>query len=324
MNRPIPPMVDSIIDTVGCTPMVNLTRAVKARGLKGRILAKLEYFNPGFSKKDRVGLEMVRQAKATGELKPGQTVIELTSGNTGTGLAIACKALGHPFIAVMSKGNTPERAAMMRAFGATVELVDQTPQSVPGQVSGEDLALVAKRTEELVKAHHAFRASQFDLIYNTLAHQLHTGPEIWEQSRQHVDAFADFAGSAGSFAGVMKFLHSVKPDIRGYLVEPQGAAAMAGEKVSKPGHKIQGGGYSMPSPPLMDHDRVTQYMTVTDDEAVAGARELARVEGIFGGFSSGANFAAAVKLLQGQEAGNTIAILICDSGLKYMSTDLYQ
>jgi len=324
MPRPIPPLVDSVIDTIGCTPAVNLRRAVASRGLQGRVIAKLELLNPGFSKKDRVGLEMVRQAKASGQLAPGQTVVELTSGNTGTGLAIACVALGHPFIAVMSKGNTPERATMMRALGARVELVDQASGGVMGKVTGEDLALVAQRTEELVKELGAFRASQFDLQSNPLAHELYTGPELWGQAQGKLDAFVDFSGTTGSFVGVMRFLRKVNPEVRGYLIEPVGAAVMAGQPVTNAGHRIQGGGYSLANPPLLDRSLVTEFLTVNDEQATAGARELARLEGIFGGYSSGANYHAAMSLLAGRESGNTVAMLVCDSGLKYVSTDLYE
>lgn len=323
MKRTTPPLVDSIADVIGHTPAVLLKRAVAANLLSGSIIAKLEYLNPGFSKKDRVGLEMVRQAKKTGALKPGQTVVELTSGNTGTGLALVCKALDHPFIAVMSTGNTPERAHMMRALGATVIMVDQAPGATANQVSGADLALVARRAEALVKEHHAFRADQFELASNPLAHEQHTGPELWDQAGGRIDAFADFSGTSGSFVGVMRYLRKMNPQIRGYLLEPQTAPAIAGKPITNPSHVIQGGGYSIAKPSLLDRSLVTEFMTISNDEAKTGARELASVEGIFGGFSSGANYAAALKLLAGKEAGNTIAILICDSGLKYMSTDLY-
>lgn len=324
MTQPIPPLVDSIADLIGQTPAVSLRRSVEAAGATGRIIAKLEYLNPGFSKKDRIGLEMIRQAKADGSLAPGQPVVELTSGNTGTGLAIVCKAMGHPFVAVMSKGNTPERACMMRAFGARVELVDQAPGSAPGQVSGDDLARVEQRAQQLVKELGAFRANQFELASNPLAHEKHTGPELWQQSGQSIDAFVDFAGSTGSFVGTMRYLRSVNPKVRGYLVEPKGAAALAGEKVTNPNHPIQGGGYSLSAPPLMDKSLVTDYLTITGEQAVEGARQLAAIEGIFGGYSAGANYAAALSLLKDREKGSTLGILICDSGLKYMSTDLYR
>jgi len=222
---PFLPLAGSVVDTIGRTPMVELHKLRARLKLEGRLLAKLEYFNPGFSKKDRIALEMIRGARTRGDLRPGQTVVELTSGNTGTGLAIVCRALGHPLVAVMSKGNTIERARMMAALGAQVVRVDQAPGSQPHQVSGADLA-------------------------------------------------------------------------------------------------IQGGGHSMADLPLLDRGLVTDYLKVTDSAAMEAARLLAQEEGIFGGFSAGANFAGVVQVLQAGEHG-AVAFLICDSGLKYLSTDLY-
>jgi cysteine synthase A len=155
----------SALDAIGDTPLVELTRL--GRELDGRILAKLEYLNPGFSKKDRIARQIVEDAEADGRLRPGQTVVELTSGNTGTGLAIVCGIKGYPFVAVMSKGNSMERARMMRALGAKVVLVDQMPGSMPGQVSGQDLALVEEEAQRIVQARGAFRADQFRLAGNT-------------------------------------------------------------------------------------------------------------------------------------------------------------
>lgn len=318
-----PSLKASIADTIGNTPMVELQRIILSHRLDGRILAKCEHMNPGFSKKDRVALEMIRESKRSGQLSPGQTVVELTSGNTGTGLAIACKAMGHPFIAVISKGNTIERARMMQALGAEVIRVDQNSGSPPNQVSGEDLALVEERTKEIVAERNAFRADQFKLAGNTLAHERHTGPEIWEQAQGKVDIFVDFAGTGGSFTGVMRYLKSQNPKVRGYLIEPATAAALAGKAIIHQSHKIQGGGYSMDSLPLLDTELVHDYLQITDDEAIHAARMLANEEGIFGGFSAGANLAGAMQLLQERECGATIAMLVCDSGLKYLSTDLY-
>jgi len=318
-----PPLRESIIDVIGATPMVNLHRLLAARNLAGRVLAKLEYLNPGFSKKDRIALEMIREAMKSGDLASGQTVVELTSGNTGTGLAIVCKALGHPFIAVMSRGNTIERARMMAALGAEVILVDQAPGSPPNQVSGEDLARVEMRARELVAERGAYRANQFELQGNVLAHERYTGPEIWKQSDGKVDVFVDYAGTGGSFTGAARFLKRMNPDLRAYIVEPASAAVLAGRAVENSSHKIQGGGYSMPDLPLFDRSLVTDYLRVTDDTAMAHSRSLAAEEGIFAGFSSGANLAAALELLTERERGKTIAILVCDSGLKYLSTDLY-
>ncbi|MBI4025647.1 MAG: cysteine synthase family protein [Verrucomicrobia bacterium] len=313
----------SILDVIGDTPMVDLQRCVKARGLSGRLLAKLEYLNPGLSKKDRIALEIVREARADGSLKEGQAVVELTSGNTGTGLTIVCRAFGYPFVAVMSRGNTMERVRMMRALGAEVVLVDQAPGSPPNQVSGADLALVEKRTCELVAERNAFRADQFARRGNVLAHERYTGPEIWKQSGGRVEVFLDFVGTSGTFTGVTRFLRRKNPKLRAYVIEPAGAAILAGKPVLRSSHKIQGGGYSMRDLPLLDRSLVTDYLQVTDEEAIQGARTLAAEEGIFGGFSAGAHLAAALKLLEKRERGAAIAFLICDSGLKYLSTDLF-
>lgn len=313
----------SIIDTIGNTPLVELKRLVSSLGLQGRLLAKLEYFNPGFSKKDRVALEMIREARRDGRLRPGQTVIELTSGNTGTGLAIVCRSLGHPFVAVMSRGNTVERARMMRALGAEVVLVDQAPGSPPNQVSGEDLALVERKTRQLVLERQAFRANQFELAANALSHERFTGPELWRQSQGSIEVFLDFVGSGGSFTGVTRYLRRRNPHLRAYLLEPAGAAVLAGKPVECSNHQIQGGGYSLSDLPLLDRSLVTDYLQVTDNEAIEAARLLAGEEGIFGGFSSGANLAGAIQLLRKRERGATIGFLVCDSGLKYLSTNLY-
>jgi cysteine synthase len=231
--------------------------------------------------------------------------------------------LGHPFVAVMSRGNTIERAFMMRALGAEVVLVEQAPGSPPGQVSGKDLALVEQRAREIVKERDAFRADQFSLAANVQAHERYTGPEIWRQADGKVDAFVDFAGTAGSFTGIARFLKSRNPGLRAYLLEPAGAAALAGKPVTQSNHKIQGGGYSMAELPLLQRDLVSEYLQVSDEQAIDAARLLAAEEGIFAGFSAGANCAAAMGLLETRLPGATIVFLVCDSGLKYMSTDLY-
>lgn len=323
MMTTLPPLMDSITEVIGNTPMLRLSRITRALGLRGTLLAKLEYLNPGHSKKDRIALRMLTDAKASGNLRSGQAIVELTSGNTGTGLAICCRAMRHPFIAVMSRGNTPERARMMRALGAEVVLVDQSDGSVPGQVSGDDLGLVESRARQLTAERDAFRLDQFQLASNALAYECHAGREMWEQSQGAVDVFVDFAGTGGGFSGTMKALRSHNPDVKGYIIEPASAPALAGGTVTNPGHHIQGGGYAMTNLPLLDGQHVAGYLAVTNAQAIEGARLLAREAGIFGGFSSGANLAGAAQLLRGDEAGKTIAFYICDSGLKYMSTDLY-
>ncbi len=313
--------LSSAIQAIGDTPLVELSRL--AAGINGRILAKLDYLNPGFSKKDRIARQIIEDAEADGRLKPGQAVVELTSGNTGTGLAIVCGIKGYPFVAVMSRGNSTERARMMSALGAEVILVDQLPGSKPGQVSGGDLELVEQRAQRLVVERDSFRADQFRLAGNFRAHYLHTGPEFIRQSGGAIDAFCDFAGTGGSFAGCAAAFKEYRPSIQCFVVEPDGAAVLAGEPVTYPNHRIQGGGYAMADLPLLRREHIDGYLKVTDTEAIQVARRLAREEGIFAGFSSGANVAAALRLLRGLLAGKTIAVLMCDSGLKYLSTDLF-
>jgi cysteine synthase A len=314
--------LSSVIEAIGGTPLVELSRLTK--GLDGRILAKLDYLNPGLSKKDRIARQIIEDAEAEGALKPGQTVVELTSGNTGTGLAIVCGLKGHPFVAVMSKGNSPERARMMSALGAEVILVDQWPGSMQGEVSGGDLELVEKEAQRIALERIAFRADQFRLAGNFRAHYLHTGPEFIQQSGGVIDGFCDFAGTGGSFAGCAAAFKEHNPSIRCFVVEPAGAAVLAGEPATCPSHRIQGGGYARPSLPLLRPEHIDGYLKVTDTEATSGARRLAREEGIFAGFSSGANVAAALQLLRTSMKSKTIAVILCDSGLKYLSTDLWQ
>ncbi|HEU0235639.1 MAG TPA: cysteine synthase family protein [Candidatus Limnocylindrales bacterium] len=322
MNHPARRTVaPSAAEAIGETPLVDLARIT--RGRSGRILAKLEYLNPGFSKKDRIARQIVDDALESGELRPGQPVVELTSGNTGTGLAIVCAVRGHPFVAVMSEGNSRERARMMRALGAEVVLVPQAAGSLPGQVSGEDLALVEVRARELTVERGAFRADQFVRRSAIRAHELHTGPELWEQAGGEVDAFCEFVGTGSTYAGITLALKARRADIRCYVVEPADAAVLSGAPVTDPNHRIQGGGYSMADLPLLRDVPVDGYLRVTDEEVMAVARWLAREEGLFGGFSSGAVVAAALRLLDGELAGGTIAVVLADSGLKYLSTDLW-
>jgi cysteine synthase A len=315
-------ILGSVVEAIGETPLVDLRRIT--RGLDGRILAKLEYLNPGFSKKDRIARQIIEDAEGQGTLAAGQAVVELTSGNTGTGLAIVCAIQGHPFIAVMSKGNSTERARMMSALGAEVVLVDQLPNSLPGQVSGGDLELLEDVVEELVQSRGAFRADQFRHEGNLRAHFLYTGPEFLRQADGKFDAFCDFAGTAGTFAGCAKAFKAYNAAIQCFIVEPEGAQSLAGKAVTHPNHRIQGGGYGMAHLGLLDVAHVDGYLKVSDSEAIENTRRLAREEGIFAGVSSGANVAAALQLLKGPMRGKTIAILMCDSGLKYLSTDLWR
>lgn len=317
-------ILPDVTAAIGSTPLVELPRLTKHYQLQGKILAKLEYLNPGFSKKDRIAKQIIEDAKQSGQLRDGQTVVELTSGNTGTGLAIVCSVSGHPFVAVMSKGNSMERARMMRALGATVVLVDQDATSVEGQVTGRDLELVETEAKRLVTELDAFRADQFVNTANARAHFEGTGPELWSQSGGTITAFCDFVGTGGSFGGCASFLQP--KGVKSYVIEPAGAAILQGQDVTQPNHRIQGGGYVRKDLPCLSPDCVDGFLQVTDEEAIQAARDLAKFEGIYGGFSAGANVAGAVQLLQQKHLGKeeAVAILICDSGLKYLSTDLWE
>lgn len=314
-------ILSSAIDAIGNTPLVALDRLSK--DYDGRIVAKLEFTNPGFSKKDRAARCIIEQAEQEGLLGPGQTVVELTSGNMGTGLAIVCAIKGYPFVAVMSRGNSMERARMMQALGAEVVLVEQMPGSVPGQVSGADLAMVEEVSEQITRQRDAFRADQFRRDGNPLAHYRHTAAEIWQQSNGRVTHFCDFVGSGGSFAGITRYLKEQNPNIGCFVIEPAGAEILATGDAVSPEHPIQGGGYSMAELSFLDGISIDGYLSVSGDRARKTARLLARHEGIFGGFSAGANVAAALELLNGPARGGMVSVLICDSGLKYLSTDLW-
>lgn len=316
-------ILPSIAHAIGETPLVELSRLAKHFGAEGRILAKCEYLNPGFSKKDRPALQMLIDARESGELKEGQTVVERTSGNTGTGLAIACATLGHPFIAVISKGNSIERVRMMKALGAKVIRVDQAPGSKPGQVTGEDQALVGAEAKRLVNELGGFRPDQFNMPGIITCHFETTGPEIMKQSDGKIDAYCDFVGSGGWFGGLGSYLQKEIPGFKCYAVEPEGAEKLAGKAITKPTHVIQGGGYCLDDLMALEDFRVDGYLAVSDERATECTRALAKMEGIFAGFSSGANVAGALELLKGKHKGGTILVVLCDSGLKYLSTDLW-
>ena len=311
-----------MLDAIGGTPLVALDRLCE--GLPGRVAVKLEFYGPGASVKDRVALAVVEAAERSGELRPGGTVVELTSGNMGTGLAVVCAVKGYRVIAVMSAGNSVERRRMLEALGAQVELVPQAGGPKPGQVSKEDLDLVEQRTVELVRELGAFRPNQFHNPHAVLAHEQTTGREIWEQTEGRVGAFVAAVGTAGTYVGVARALKVRSAAVRCYAVEPATAPFIAGgaAAVTNTSHKLQGTGYAL-VPPLWQPELVDGLLSVTDDEAIQTARLLATREGIFGGFSGGANVAAALRLARDCEPGTLIATLIPDSGLKYLSTDLY-
>ena len=314
-----PPALGSIVEAIGGTPAVWLDRLTE--GLPGRVLLKLESMNPGGSIKDRAALQCLRDAQRDGRLCPGMVVVELTSGNMGIGLAVACAIMGYRMIAVMSEGNSPERRQLLEAYGADIELVPQAPGGTPGKVSGEDLALVERRTAELVEALGAWRPDQFSNPSNPRAHELGTGPELWEQSEGRLGAFVAIVGTGGTFIGVARALKARDDAIRCLAVEPAGAQTLAGLAVSNAAHKLQGAGYAM-IPPQWEPALCDGTIAIRDDHAITTARDLARREGILAGFSTGANVAAALRLAA-EPPGLTVATVACDTGTRYLSTDLF-
>lgn len=320
MTSPRSRIAPSVADAIGDTPLVALDRLTQGR--KGRIYAKLDYLNPGGSKKDRAAREILRAAEKRGDISHGQTIVEMTSGNMGAGAAIVCAARGYRFVAVMSRGNSQERARMMRALGAEVVLVDQAPGAKPGEVSGADLDLVDREAKRLCAERDAFRIDQFNRVENRNAYEYGAAPEIWMQTAGCFDAFCDIAGSGGTYAGCARYFKRMNPDIACYIIEPEGAETLAGGATDHPHHPIQGAGYAM-ALPLLAGAPVDGFIAVSGEDAREYARLLARREGIFAGFSSGANVAAAIKLLETSHKGGAVVIVLNDSGLKYLSTDLW-
>jgi len=314
-----PGVVENILDLIGDTPCVSLTRMAEGTGC--RVLAKLESANPGLSVKDRAANQIIADAERRGELKAGDTVIERTSGNMGTGLAIACLRRGYRLVVVMSEGNSVERQQMIAALGARIVLVPQVTGR-PGEVTGADLKKVEEVTDALTRKLKAFRADQFKNPSSVRAHERGTGPEIWKQTRGQVDAFVSVVGSSGTFTGVSRFLKRRNPAIRCYVAEPTNAAILSGRRRVAGRHKLQGLGY-MEVPQLFAPSLVDEYLTIGDAEAVRTARRLAKLEGILCGFTSGANVAAALRIAHAADRALTIVTVITDSGLKYLSTDLY-
>ncbi len=315
-----PTVSRDILDVVGQTPLVALDRLTA--GLPSRILAKLESANPGLSVKDRPALQIIVDAERAGLIEPGDTVIERTSGNMGTGLAIACALKGYKLVVVMSAGNTLERQKAIRALGARVVLVPQVTGK-PGQVTGDDLKRVEVVTNELTRKLEAFRADQFKNPSSVKAHFAGTGPEIWKQTRGEVDAFVSMVGSSGTFTGVSRYLKKQNPKVKCVVVEPVAASILSGKRKHPGRHKLQGVGY-MEIPQLYEPALVDEFISIGDAEAMRTARKLAKTEGILAGFTSGANVAAALRIAKRSKTPLTIATVITDSGLKYFSTDLYE
>ncbi|KST60671.1 cysteine synthase [Methylobacterium sp. GXS13] len=307
-------MTASALDLIGGTPLIALDRAYPG---PGRILAKAEFMQPGGSVKDRAARAILLAARADGRLAPGAPVVEMTSGNMGAGLAVACAALGHPLVVTLSAGNSPQRARMLEALGAEVVSVPQV-DGVPGQVTGADVAAAAEEAGRLARERGGFYVDQFHALEGVGIHRATTGPEIWAQSGNCVDAWVASVGTGATFLGVAAALRVRNPHVVCAAVEPDGCRPLAGEPVTKPRHVLQGTGYGS-VPPHWDAELLDLALSVTDDEAVHWRRLLATREGLHVGYSAAANVCAAAALLaSGRLPAVAVAVtVLCDTGLKY-------
>ncbi len=306
--------VANALDLIGNTPLIALQRLHTGPGM---IYAKAEFMQPGASVKDRAARQIIRDAYASGQLRAGQPVVEMTSGNMGAGLAVVCNVLGNPFIAVMSEGNSPERVKMLAGLGARVVLTKQV-DGVPGQVTGADIHAAVIRAKEIAAEQNAYYVDQFNNPGSTRAHEQTTGPEIWEALGGKLDALVAAVGSGGTFVGTSRFLKRMKPAIFCAAVEPTGSEVLAGKPVTKPRHLLQGTGYGS-VPPHWDPALADAFLAITDDEAVNYKQRLAETEGLYVGYSAAANVCAAVKLIASGKLGADpqVVTLLCDTGLKY-------
>lgn len=309
-----PPLQSSAAGLIGDTPLVELTRIA---GGRGRLLAKVEFLQPGGSVKDRAARAAVEAARAQGRLAPGQPVVEMTSGNMGAGLAVVCAALGHPFHAFMSAGNSIERVRMLEALDAHVTRVPQV-EGEPGRVTGADIAAAERAARAFAAEHGAFYIDQFHNPAVARAHEEGTGPELWAQCGGRLDAFVAIVGTGGTFVGTSRFLKRCTPAPRCYAVEPAGAQPLAGRAVTDPRHLLQGAGYGL-VPPLWDPALLDGTVAVSDTEATEMRRRLGAEEGLYVGYSAAANVAASLQLFdRGLVArGGSVATVLCDTGLKY-------
>ena len=308
----------SVLDLIGHTPLVRLDR-IKG-DIKTTILGKLEYYNPSGSVKDRIALSMIEEAEREDLIKKGDSIVEPTSGNTGTSLALVCALKGYRMIAVMPEQMSQERKDMMAAFGAELVLVPSHGKAEPGTFTKEDVEATLAKAEELASKPDHFMPNQFSNPANTLAHQKTTAEEIWEETDGQVDVFVAGVGTSGTAMGVSRGLKGKNPEIKIFVIEPANSAVISGEC---PGHhRIQGIGEGF-VPDLLEGECYDGIIKVSDVEAKATSCRLARLEGIFAGYSAGANVFASMSLARKLEEGKTIVTVIPDSGMKYLSTELF-
>lgn len=293
---------------IGNTPLMRLTRLEQRLGLHGQLLAKLEYFNPGGSIKDRAALQMLRAAEQAGRIGPGALIIEPTSGNTGIGLCMLCAARGYRAIIVVPETASVERIKLMRAYGAQVVL---TPGSAGMRGAVERAEALARENE------NAFIPSQFDNPENANAHYLTTGPEIWAQTEGHVDALVAGVGTGGTITGIGRYLRERKPDVQLIAVEPASSPLLSQGHAGP--HKIQGIGANF-VPAVLDRSLLSRVQTVENDAAFAMMHLLAETEGVFCGISSGAAVSAAADVLREDAMrGKTVVAILPDTGERYLS-----
>jgi cysteine synthase A len=299
---------DSILQTIGRTPIVRINRLAPEHVT---MYVKCEFFNPMASVKDRLAIAIIEDAEKRGTLKPGQTVVEATSGNTGIALAMVCAAKGYPFVATMVETFSVERRKIMRALGAKVIL---TPAAERG--SG-----MVRKAEELAKKHGWFLARQFENEANPAYHRSTTGPEILSDfAGRRLDFFVSGWGTGGTLTGAGQMLKLARPDIKIIATEPEGAQLLAGKPFTP--HKIQGWTPDF-VPAVLDRTVADQILPVTDTESMETARALARREGIFCGISCGGTFAAALKVAKDAPKGSVILAMLPDTGERYLSTALF-
>ncbi len=302
----------SLTDLIGGTPLLELNRFAAEKGLARPIIAKLEYFNPGGSAKDRIALAMIRQAEEDGTLRPGATIIEPTSGNTGVGLALVAAVRGYQLILTMPETMSIERRQLVSAYGAQVVL---TP-------AAEGMTGAIKEAERLRDSiDGAIILQQFSNKANPAAHFVTTGPEIWNDTEGHVDVFVAGAGTGGTISGVGRYLKSKNPAIRIVAAEPASSPVLSGGKAGA--HAIQGIGAGF-VPEVYDSSVVDEVITVSNDDAMSTTRLLARSEGLLTGISSGAAAWAAAELARREELRDkTIVTLLPDTGERYLSTGVF-
>lgn len=302
----------SLTDLIGGTPLLELNRFAAEKGLIRPIIAKLEYFNPGGSAKDRIALAMIRQAEEDGTLRPGATIIEPTSGNTGVGLALVAAVRGYRLILTMPETMSIERRKLVSAYGAQVVLTPET-EGMTGAIKE------AERLRDSIDG--AIILQQFSNRANPAAHFATTGPEIWNDTEGHVDVFVAGAGTGGTISGVGRYLKSKNPAIRIVAAEPASSPVLSGGKAGA--HAIQGIGAGF-VPEVYDSSVVDEVITVSNDDAMSTTRLLARSEGLLTGISSGAAAWAAAELARREELHDKMIVtLLPDTGERYLSTGVF-